>query len=121
MRDDEIDRALAGEPEILPSSGFSRSVMDAVRADAEAPPPIPFPWKRLRPAIVACAIAFGLLAWAAGRAPEGLAEPSGAWSQAFERVLGFAVDAELHWLAMALVVTLAAWTIGARAASRRAR
>ena len=40
---DEFDRIMS-EEEILPSSGFAASVMEAVRREAVAPPPIPFPW-----------------------------------------------------------------------------
>jgi hypothetical protein len=50
--DDEINRILSREDEILPSSGFAVSVMDAVRREAAAPPPIPFPWKRALPGLV---------------------------------------------------------------------
>jgi hypothetical protein len=49
---EEIDRILSREDEILPSSGFAVSVMDAVRREAAAPPPIPFPWKRALPGLV---------------------------------------------------------------------
>ena len=56
MKDPEIDRILSAQfsarDEILPSSGFTASVMDAVRREASAPPPIPFPWKRALPGIV---------------------------------------------------------------------
>jgi hypothetical protein len=52
MRHDEIDRILSREAGILPSSGFAVSVMDAVRREAAAPPPIPFPWKRALPGLV---------------------------------------------------------------------
>jgi len=48
----ETDRILSREEEILPSSGFAASVMDAVRREAAAPPPIPFPWKRALPGLV---------------------------------------------------------------------
>lgn len=48
----EIDRILSREDEILPSSGFVVSVMEAVRREAAAPPPIPFPWKRALPGMV---------------------------------------------------------------------
>jgi hypothetical protein len=48
MKPEEFDRALAGESDIVPSSGFVRSVMDAVTAEATAPP-LPFPWKRAWP------------------------------------------------------------------------
>ena len=62
MSDAQIDRILSRE-EILPSSGFVSSVMDAVRREAAAPPPIPFPWKRALPFAVLGAGAFGLLAF----------------------------------------------------------
>jgi len=51
--DDEMNRILSRKEEILPSSGFAASVMDAVRREAAAPPPIPFPWKRALPVLVA--------------------------------------------------------------------
>jgi hypothetical protein len=59
MKDSEIDRILSRRDEILPSSGFVTSVMDAVRREAAAPPPIPFPWKRALPGL-----ALGVLALA---------------------------------------------------------
>ena len=57
MRDEEIDRILGGEEDILPASGFHASVMEAVHREATAPPPIPFPWRRAWPAIAASALA----------------------------------------------------------------
>jgi hypothetical protein len=59
MSDEEIDRALGGNDDIVPSSGFAGAVMEAVRREAAAPPPIPFPWKWAIP---------GLVAWAAALA-----------------------------------------------------
>ena len=56
MSDAEIDHTLSRRDEILPSSGFVASVMDAVRREAAAPPPIPFPWKRALP-VLALALA----------------------------------------------------------------
>jgi hypothetical protein len=59
VKPDDLDRVLTGEPDIVPSSGFVASVMDAVSADATAPP-LPFPWKRAWP----FAAGFGaLLVW----------------------------------------------------------
>lgn len=49
---DEIDQILSRDDEILPSSGFAVSVMEAVRREAAAPPPIPFPWMRALPGMV---------------------------------------------------------------------
>lgn len=40
---DKIDRILSREDEVLPSSGFAASVMNAVRQEAAAPPPIRSP------------------------------------------------------------------------------
>lgn len=56
--DDELDRILmSAEQDILPSSGFARSVMEAVQNEASAPPPLPFPWKRALPGVAAAALA----------------------------------------------------------------
>lgn len=52
MRDDDIDRILSDEPEIIPSSSFVAAVMGVVRTEASAPP-IPFPWKRALPGLFA--------------------------------------------------------------------
>ena len=57
MSDAEMDRILFRQDEILPSSGFAASVMEAVRREAAAPPPIPFPWKRALPFVVLAALA----------------------------------------------------------------
>jgi hypothetical protein len=60
MNDPEIDRIFSDQDEILPSSGFAASVMEAVRREALAPPPIPFPWKRAVPffALAGLAVVF---------------------------------------------------------------
>ena len=55
MRHDELDRILSEENDLTPSSGFLESVMETVRSDASAPPPIPFPWKRAWPGVAAFA------------------------------------------------------------------
>lgn len=43
---DDLDRILSGEPLLEPSPGFSGRVMAAVRREAAAPRPVPFPWVR---------------------------------------------------------------------------
>ena len=50
-----LDRVLGRDGEIVPSSGFAGSVMDAVRRQREAPAPISFPWIWALPAWAACA------------------------------------------------------------------
>jgi hypothetical protein len=57
MKDQEFDRILSGDAELVPSSGFASAVMDVVRQEASAPPPIPFPWKRALPGIAAFVVA----------------------------------------------------------------
>jgi hypothetical protein len=57
MKQDEIDQFLCEEIAIVPSTGFVGGVMDAVRREASAPPPIPFPWKRVLPGLGAGVLA----------------------------------------------------------------
>jgi hypothetical protein len=49
MRDPEVENALANEPTIVPSAGFSKRVMDAVRREGTSEvtgyPSVPFPWR----------------------------------------------------------------------------
>jgi hypothetical protein len=52
MRWEELDRALSAEQEIVPSSGFTDAVMEAVHREATTPPPISFPWKCALPGLV---------------------------------------------------------------------
>lgn len=53
---DELDRILSTERQITPSPGFAHAVMRAVREEAEVPPAIPFPWRRMIPLIAAAAV-----------------------------------------------------------------
>ena len=57
VENEEFDHILSREDEIFPSSGFAASVMDAVRREAAAPKPIPFPWKRAVPGLVIAGLA----------------------------------------------------------------
>jgi hypothetical protein len=66
--DSEIDRILSREDEILPSSGFTVSVMEAVRREAAARPPIPFPWKRALPGLLVGGVVLALVLVAVVRA-----------------------------------------------------
>jgi hypothetical protein len=60
MKQENLDRILAGEEQLTPSSGFVASVMERVRTEAASPQPIPFPWKRIAPAIL---LMIGALVW----------------------------------------------------------
>ncbi|QNI34326.1 hypothetical protein H7849_10770 [Alloacidobacterium dinghuense] len=66
MMEDELDRMLSRQDEIVPSSGFVMSVMDAVRREAAASepaplPPIAFPWLRALPIMIALVAAVAML------------------------------------------------------------
>ncbi|HYK36657.1 MAG TPA: hypothetical protein VEV40_11885 [Alloacidobacterium sp.] len=64
--EDELDRMLSRQDEIVPSSGFVSSVMDAVRREAAVPdpgpfPPLAFPWVRALPMFLALAAVIAML------------------------------------------------------------
>lgn len=61
LPDPKLDQILAGEETLLPSSGFLSGVMERMQAEAAAPAPIPFPWRRVLPGLLAIA---ALLGWA---------------------------------------------------------
>ena len=116
----EIDRILASEPELVPSSGFLASVMESVREEAGSSKspvlaPIRFPWKRVIPGIVLLAIILGFGAVEFVRhglpalKPTDLAMP--------ELPPSLARPAELAgWVALALVISLASWILARRLA-----
>jgi hypothetical protein len=115
MTNERIDEILGTEPELVPSSGFAASVMERVRQEAAAPPPIPFPWKRAVPGFV---VAGGVLGWGAvevvrfagpalmelRRAPAHLTA-----NAAMARPVEQAV-----WVVAALAVSLVTWMISRR-------
>lgn len=107
MTHDDLDRILRGEQEIVPSSGFAESVMDALGRRASVPPPIPFPWRRIAPAIAIGAIALASVLVAVRRQfPE--ASPTLPEFLAAVR----AADAfGIEWVALALLVSFLATTL----------
>jgi hypothetical protein len=111
MNPDELDRILSAEQEILPSSGFTASVMGAVRAEASAPPPIPFPWKRVLPGLVIAAVVLVvLLAQVIAQLKEGARATQSPWAtlQTDLPILSTAQHLGAQWILFALVVTLGA-------------
>jgi uncharacterized membrane protein len=77
MSDEELDRALSQEHEIVPSSGFAGHVMDAVRRETSTPPPIPFPWKWAAPGLAtAVALLSAFVLTAKNAAPFMTIDPS---------------------------------------------
>jgi len=113
LNDAEIDPILSGKDEILPSSGFVASVMDAVRREATAPPPIPFPWRRALPGlalVVATLVLVAIVGFAAFTQGGGVPAPqvvAGAQSALAQALRAKLVTAAL-WAGMSLVL---AWAI----------
>lgn len=109
--DRALDRALSEERDsLLPSLGFTDSVMAAVRS--EDPAPLHFPWKRALPGIIAGIVALvgfaGADLWVLGRMPA--AAPS---ASAFDlralltTILGRADSPTALWTLLAFVIPVA--------------
>jgi hypothetical protein len=104
---DEFDRIMS-EEEILPSSGFAASVMEVVRREAAAPPPIPFPWKRALPgAVFAAATLIAILGictmklFDSSSFAPGQTVPGSAWQLLFQ--------VHAQWVLAGLAAVLAVW------------
>jgi len=63
MSTDDLDRILAQEDALHPSSGFTVAVMARVREAASAPPPLPFPWLRFVLGVLLLSAATGAGIW----------------------------------------------------------
>lgn len=108
---DQIDRLLVAknkDDEITPSSGFTHTVMDAVRQAADAPPPIPFPWIRALPWFAGAAIAMGAVVagvWQASAAPA--APATFAVPPAIQAALNAVTTPDAIWTTGAVLVSFA--------------
>jgi hypothetical protein len=105
---DELDRIISRRDEIMPSSGFVASVMEAVREEAAAPKPISFPWMRALPVLAALAIVLAMVI--AGlveiaRRPVAFAQ---SWTMpaAVESAIRTLGPANAGWVVFALLLTL---------------
>jgi hypothetical protein len=126
----EMNRILSREEEILPSSGFAVSVMDAVRREAAAPPPIPFPWKRALPGLVVggfglvLALVTVIAAIALGIRASTTAQFSVSLPSVLTPVFGLGLQRNLEgaaaWTVLALLVAFASVKLSMRLASGRA-
>ena len=111
MRAEDIELMLARDDNIVPSSGFTASVMDAVTREATAAPPIPFPWKRALPGLGWCLavnIAFLIMGLGSNGNP-----PLAPAALDLSTVLG-----GVGWVTAALVVSLASVAVSIRMARR---
>lgn len=108
-----IDRILAGEEPLIPSSGFLASVMERVEEESRLPARIPFPWKRAIPGVLLGAGVFGWSAVEFARqaipAAKQFAVTQPQFSAAAERPLE-----QAGWVAMALAISLVSWLLSRR-------
>jgi hypothetical protein len=125
MSHDEIDRILFRDEEILPSSGFAASVMDAVRREAAVPPPIPFPWRRALPLIAAAGAALVLVVVVlvvgiTQLGGEGAGPPSaGRWMPTLLPFVNGTLTSAAGWVLLALALSFASVALSLRLASGR--
>ncbi|MGA8101901.1 MAG: hypothetical protein WB869_07105 [Candidatus Acidiferrales bacterium] len=122
MKEDELDHILSNQQEIVPSQGFVSAVMDAVRCEAAASSPIPFPWKRALPGLSATGFTL-LWVFVAGtallkRETAGQPIPTSLLS-ALALILEGWKTVGASWIALALVLSLASVKLSMRYASHK--
>lgn len=112
-----IDRILAGEDRLVPSSGFAASVMERVREEAAAPAPIPFPWKRILPGMIVVAAALGWCVFELSQSLVSMAMslPVLALSVSVGNVQAYATGGSI---ALALLAPLLSWLFARRLMGR---
>ncbi len=125
MNNDELDHILAKQDDIQPSSGFAASVMDAVRDEASAPPPIPFPWRRALPVLLFAVLALVAVMTVAVVAIVQLGRGAGApqltsslWEMIPTEARG-PIGAGVAWTAAALLAAFVSVKLSMRLASGR--
>ncbi len=122
MKPEELDRILSGDDDIVPASGLVASVMDLVRAEASAPPPIPFPWARLAWGLAAVLALAAWLAWSGVTAPfwdSVLSLSPEAWVSLLTQPGEAAVTTGAAWAAAALLLAFVSLGAAMRLAAPR--
>ena len=104
MTRDDLDRLLADEEHLQPSSGFAASVMSEVHRESSAPPALPFPWSRALPGFLALAVALVVAVWSStvvltGAGGDGL-------SRVPADLLMIAQKPEIGWALLAVIMTI---------------
>jgi len=105
MKPEDIDRLLATQDSITPSSGFLASVMDAVERDARMLPPLRFPWSRALPGLLATGVAIvGVIGYGAGL--WGAPTATSFADESVARLVAVVGGLELQWIGLACAATL---------------
>jgi hypothetical protein len=110
-----MDRMLADEQDLIPSSGFLSSVMDRVHEEARMPAPMVFPWRRAIPGVVLAAGVFGWGGFEMAR--EAMAAMRAGTLTAPEISLPLHPAASIGpagWVAISFGISLASWMVSRR-------
>src|SRR5262249_639499 len=118
---DDFDRVLLASDDIEPSSGFTASVMSAVREEAATPPPIPFPWCRAVPAAVPGGLVFVVFTGAVARLPQAQPAPSPSvpYLEILQSLLLGAARPSILWSVAGICIALCSASIGSHLGHRR--
>jgi hypothetical protein len=113
----EIGQILAGEEELMPSSGFASAVMDRVQQEAALPAPTPFPWMKAIPILL---LATGAVGWGVVELVR-ISLPVLSWLAIPPQHLTADLVRPLEeagWVALALGSSLVSWLFSRRLAGR---
>jgi hypothetical protein len=119
---DDLDRMLSSDGDIVPSSGFANSVMDAVRREAATPPAIRFPWKRVLPGVIVSVVAFVsaiILGFNQLVAAITVAPLPAAFQTRLEAAMRSPLIAESGWITLAVLLTLVSVKLSIHFVSRK--
>lgn len=110
-----IDAILAGEGELIPSSGFLAAAMERVREEASVPKPIPFPWLRSLPGLVLVAAVLGWCGFEGLRVA--LAHPEEiSFAKMHVAAANWTALGPAGWVALALGISLLSWLLSRKLA-----
>jgi hypothetical protein len=102
---DDIDRILADEEKITPSSMFLKSAMAAVAREAAAPRPLAFPWLRALPGFLATITALIAATW---NGIGSLSDPviTAVIDEQLHQFTALAMGIGLQWVVLAAAITV---------------
>ena len=114
MQYDELDRIMSEEHTVVPSSGFTASVMAAVLRESSAAAPIAFPWMRVLPGLIGLGVALAVLVQQLFVQPEmGAARFYPAWLPAFVDIIEAGKRIGVQWVSLALFLVFASMRLSA--------
>ena len=117
MEYDELDRIMSEERTIVPSSGFTASVMAAVLRESSAAGPIAFPWRRVLPGLIASDLALAVLVQQIFVQPGiSAARFYPAWLPTFVHIMEAGKRFGVQWVTLALFLAFASMRLSARLA-----